>query len=120
MHNEADAAFGVFNFRTAANRFRLIEEEGQTAVIVRYEDSEKLIAALEASQNMEPRQRRAILRKLQRYTVNIRADGCKKLLQHQCVKELHPGVYVQNADDLYDNELGLLLELTLSPTRLAV
>ncbi len=120
MHNEADAAFGVFNFRTAANRFRLIEEEGQTAVIVRYGDSEKLIAALEASQNMEPRQRRAILRKLQRYTVNIRADVCGKLLEHQCVKELHPGVYVQNADELYDNELGLLLELTLSPTRLAV
>ena len=120
MHNRTDALHGVFNFRTAANRFRLIEEEGQTAVIVRYGDSEKLIAALEASQNMEPRQRRAILRKLQRYTVNIRADGCKKLLQHQCVKELHPGVYVQNADDLYDNELGLLLELTLSPTRLAV
>ncbi len=120
MHNRTDALHGVFNFRTAANRFRLIEEEGQTAVIVRYGDSEKLIAALEASQNMEPRQRRAILRKLQRYTVNIRADGCKKLLQHQCVKELHPGVYVQNADELYDNELGLLLELTLSPTRLAV
>lgn len=110
MHNRAEALRGEFNFRTAANRFRLIEEEGQTAIIVRYGGSPELIAVLEASQNMEPHQRRGILRKLQRYTVNIREHDCKKLQQRQDVKELFPGVYVQVTDGLYDEKLGLVMD----------
>lgn len=50
----ADAKRGKFNFRTAAEKFRLIDEEGQTAVIVQYGESDGLIASLEASQNLEP------------------------------------------------------------------
>lgn len=114
MHNTGTSAARAnrceFNFRTAANRFRLIEEEGQTAIIVRYGGSPELIAALEASQNMEPHQRRGILRKLQRYTVNIREHDCKKLQQRQDVKELFPGVYVQVTDGLYDEKLGLVMD----------
>jgi len=64
MHNQAEARRAEFNFRTAAKKFRLIKEEGQTAVIVRYGESPKLIETLEASRNMEPHQRRGILRRL--------------------------------------------------------
>lgn len=109
MHNQAGARKGEFNFRTAAEKFRLIKDEGQTAVIVRYGESHKLIEALEAGRDMEPHQRRAILRRLQRYTVNIREDECKKLLDSRDIREIFSGVHVQNSDTLYHPKLGLLL-----------
>jgi CRISPR-associated endonuclease/helicase Cas3 len=109
MHNQAEARKGEFNFRTAAEKFRLIKEEGQTAVIVRYGESPNLITALEASQNMEPHQRRGILRRLQRYTVNIREQECKQLLASSDIREVFPETYVQHSDTLYHDQLGLLM-----------
>lgn len=109
MHSQAEARKGEFNFRTAAEKFRLIDEEGQTAVIVRYGESDGLIASLEASQNLEPYQRRGILRRLQRYTVNIREHECKKLLASGDIREIFPGNYVQHSDTLYHAQLGLLM-----------
>jgi len=109
MNNQAEARKAEFNFRTAAEKFRLIKEEGQTAIIVRYGESPSLIAALEASQNMEPHQRRGILRRLQRYTVNIREQECKQLLASSDIREIFPGTYVQHSDTLYHPQLGLLM-----------
>ncbi|MEW5904049.1 MAG: CRISPR-associated helicase Cas3' [Pseudomonadota bacterium] len=109
MHNRAEGRRAEFSFRTAAEKFRLIKEEGQTAVIVRYGESGKLIAALEACQNMEPRERRGILRRLQRYTVNIREQECKKMMNSGDIKEIFEGCYVQQSDTLYHSQLGLLL-----------
>jgi CRISPR-associated endonuclease/helicase Cas3 len=109
MHNRAGARQAEFNFRTAASKFHLIDEEGQTAVIVRYGESPNLIAALESNQNMEPHQRRGLLRKLQRYTVNIRNHECKKLLGSRDIREIYPGVHVQSSDTLYHPQLGLLM-----------
>ncbi len=110
MYNRAEARHAEFSFRTAAEKFRLIKEEGQTAVIVRYGESEKLIAALETGQNLEPHVRRGILRGLQRYTVTIREPDCKALQQGGDVKELFPGLYVQATDGLYDHQLGLVMD----------
>lgn len=108
LHNQAEARKAEFSFRTAAGLFQLIDEEGQTAVIVRYGESLKLIDALEKSQNMQPHERRGILRKLQRYTVNIRKHECKKLCDSKDIKEIFPGVYMQLTAGLYDERLGLL------------
>lgn len=123
MHNIgtscADASKYKFNFRTAAEKFRLIDEEGQTAVIVRYGESTSLITSLEASQNMEPYQRRAILRKLQRYTVNIRAHECKKLMASSDVRELF-GVLVLVSDGLYRPDIGLVMDEPLAAASLAL
>ncbi|HEY3326814.1 MAG TPA: CRISPR-associated helicase Cas3' [Novimethylophilus sp.] len=110
MHNRGGALHGEFNFRTAANRFRLIDEEGQTAVVVRYGDSPALIAALQAGGNMEPHQRRGILRRLQRYTVNIRERECKKLMASGDVREISPDVFVQASDGLYHPDIGLVVD----------
>jgi len=120
MHNMAEAAKFKFNFRTAADKFRLIDEEGQTAVIVRYDESPGLITSLEASQNMEPYQRRAILRKLQRYTVNIREHECKKLMDSSDVQEVFPGVFVLVSDGLYRPDIGLVMGEALSAASLAL
>lgn len=109
MHNRAGARRAEFNFRTAADRFRLIDEEGQTAVIVRYGESPHLIAALESNAAMEAHQRRGLLRKLQRYAVNIREAENKKLLASHDIREAFPGVYVQASDTLYHRDVGLLM-----------
>lgn len=108
MHNRAEARRAEFSFRTAAEKFRLIKEEGQTAVIVRYGESEKLIAALEASKNMEPHERRGILRRLQRFTVNIREQECKQLCAANDAEEVVSGVFVQKTTGLYDAKLGFM------------
>jgi CRISPR-associated endonuclease/helicase Cas3 len=109
MHNRAEAKKGEFNFRTAAEKFRLIKEEGQTAIIIRYDESVSLIAALEASRNIEPRERRGILRRLQRYTVSIREQECKNLMADGDIKEIFSGCFVQQSDTLYHPQLGLLM-----------
>ncbi|MEY3123471.1 MAG: hypothetical protein RI993_2296 [Pseudomonadota bacterium] len=109
LHNQAEARAAEFNFRTAAGLFRLIDEEGQTAIIVRYGESPGLIDALEKSQNMEPHARRGILRRLQRYTVNIREYECRKLLENREILEISPGIYIQITDLLYHSQLGLLM-----------
>lgn len=109
MHNRAGARHAEFSFRTAAEQFRLIKEEGQTAVIVRYGESEKFIAVLENGQNLEPHVRRGILRRLQRYTVNIREQECKKLMTSSDIEEIFEGVYVQQSGTLYHPQLGLLM-----------
>ncbi|MCE7915046.1 MAG: CRISPR-associated endonuclease Cas3'' [Nitrosomonas sp. PRO4] len=109
LHNQAEARKAEFNFRTAASNFRLIDEEGQTAVIARYGESSELIDVLEKSQNMEPHERRGILRRLQRYTVNIREHECRKLIASKDIKEIYPGVYMQLTTGLYDEKLGLLI-----------
>ncbi len=109
MRNSAEARRAEFNFRTAAENFRLIKEEGQTAVIVNYGESDNLIEALETGKNMEPHQRRGILRRLQRYVVNIRAQECSKLMASGDIKEIYDGVYVQQSDTLYHPYLGLLM-----------
>lgn len=109
LHNQAGARKAEFNFRTAANNFRLIDEEGQTTVIVRYGESLRLIETLEKSQNMHPHERRGILRKLQRYTVNIREYECKRLQDNQDIREIFPGMYIQKTDLLYHSQLGLLM-----------
>lgn len=122
MHNQAEARRAEFSFRTAAEKFQLIKEEGQTAVIVCYGESNNLITALETSQNMEPHQRRGILRRLQRYTVNIREQECKKLMSSGDIKEIFEGCYVQQSGTLYHPQLGLLMsdDILLDPMQCVV
>lgn len=56
-------------FRSAGEAFTVIEEKGGTDVVVSYGESEELINALQRED--DPDEKRKILRKLQRYTVNL-------------------------------------------------
>lgn len=91
-------------FRTAAQRFRLIDEEG-IAVLVTYGEGAKLIARLKA---IGPK--RELMRKLQRYTVTIREQDKKQVAND--IRELAnlPGVYEQITPGIYDLKLGLLVD----------
>lgn len=89
-----------FSFRTAAERFQLIPET-QMPVIVRYGNNERLLAQLAKSGDLS----RGILRKLQRYVVNIPRRIHQRLLTEGTIQEQQPGVFVQ-VIHLYDPVLG--------------
>jgi len=107
-------------FRTAADKFQLIDGRETQAVFVNYEDTgKKLIEQLRA---YGPN--RDLMRKLQRYTVTLYRHDLNRLLANGDIKELAilPGVYSQVGDTLYDPQVGLLLSdtATIDPASLLI
>lgn len=94
-------------FRTAAQRFQLIDESGYRSVMVLYGDSPKLIGRL---QKEGPA--RWLMRKLQRYTVSLPDYQFQKLLSNGDIREVYPGMFAQTSDVLYHPDLGLLVDET--------
>jgi CRISPR-associated endonuclease/helicase Cas3 len=94
-----------FSFRKAAQLFRFIDRQGYPC-LVRYGAGAELIDRL-CAQGKE----RFLLRKLQRYTVQVSEWHLKKLLASGDVAEpeLSPGVYMQVNTCLYREDIGLSL-----------
>jgi CRISPR-associated endonuclease/helicase Cas3 len=92
-----------FAFRSAARRFRIIDETQQAPVIVRYKKSSELIGQL---QHLGPE--RWLMRRLQRYVVNLPRYRHRELVAQGEIQEMHPGIFVQAFDGLYHRELGLM------------
>lgn len=90
------------SFRTAADKFHLIPDDG-APVIVRWGEAEKWLTKLKAD-----KPDRWIMRKLQRYSVNVRKDCLARLIAQQDVEEVLPGFYAQSNDLLYDETFGFL------------
>lgn len=90
-------------FRSAARKFRIIDDTVQESVIVRYGQSATLIEQL-ARRGPE----RWLMRKLQRYIVNIPKVVHRRLLSDGDIIEIHPGIFAQAYDRLYHPELGFL------------
>jgi CRISPR-associated endonuclease/helicase Cas3 len=88
------------SFREAARKFKLIDESSQAQVIVRYDNGE-LLERLEREQPD-----RWLMRKLQRYVVNLPRRLHGQLVASGAIREIHPGVFVQAHGALYDNNLG--------------
>lgn len=103
---ERDANELKIQFRTAAQRFRLIKDEG-SAVLVSYGDGAKLIHQLKI---YGPNRR--LMRKLQRHTVSVHERIKNALLDAGDLKELEclPGIYEQITPGLYDDKHGLLVD----------
>lgn len=91
-----------FRFREAADKFRLIDNDGMP-VIVRWGESPDLIDRLDTG-----KPDRWLLRKLQRYTVNVHPDCLHQLIDQGDVREALPGLYVQANDLIYDETFGFL------------
>jgi CRISPR-associated endonuclease/helicase Cas3 len=100
------------NFRTAAERFKLIQDEDSAPVIVRYcgsDGNDKTVEELLNTLKKDGPQR-WLMRKLQRYTVNIpRRDVMKLFTQHDIV-EILPGLFAQANDMLYHGKLGFIMD----------
>jgi CRISPR-associated endonuclease/helicase Cas3 len=94
-------------FRTAAQRFQLIDESGYRSVIVRYGDSPALIGRLH-----KEGPERWLMRKLQRYAVSLPKYQFQKLLGNGDVEEVYPDMFAQTSAALYHPELGVLVDET--------
>ncbi len=100
-------------FRTAAERFRLIDEQDGATVFVRYRrdpDDDRIGMCLNTLKKNGPE--RWLLRKLQRYGVTLYNSDLQRLLKQGDIEALggdFPGLYVQSAnnDVLYDPVLGI-------------
>ncbi|MBU0500002.1 MAG: CRISPR-associated helicase Cas3' [Gammaproteobacteria bacterium] len=93
-------------FRSAAERFRLIDDGYQETVFVTYGD--KGMEWVEQLRRTGPE--RWLMRKLQRYAVAITQNDQQRLLRDGFIEEPYPGVFVQALPELYDAEIGLILE----------
>jgi len=98
----ANAARGEIQFRTAAQKFRLIPDEGQRPVFVRWGEGVELIGRLKTEGP-----HRELMRRLQRHAVTL-YDYQWKLLLGSGDLELHEDFLIQKSDVLYDPSLGLL------------
>jgi CRISPR-associated endonuclease/helicase Cas3 len=102
-------------FRTAAERFRMIEDDQSPIVVLydaKHEDAEvrTLLASLRKNGP-----ERWLMRKLQRYIVNVRKSEVQRLLAQQDIEEVLPGLFAQTSDWLYHPTLGLTID-TPTPT----
>ena len=97
-------------FRSAAEAFRLVDDDDSATVVVRYAEQAKEIESLLASLAANGPER-WLMRKLQRYTVGIHQRLATQMLAQGSLTLPMPGLYVQvDAENLYDPQLGLVLE----------
>jgi len=98
-----------YQFREAASAFKMIDGAVQVPIIVRYGGSGALIGSLRA---VGPK--RDIMRRLQRYTVNVPRGSLGDLLEKGMIEEMrvpprneeHSGLYVQTAPSAYREDIG--------------
>ncbi len=98
-------------FRTAAKRFRLIEEESRVVLVrhVAEEGKENIDGLLNRLRSEGPD--RWLMRKLQRYTVNVSERHFQQLQRESLIEEIWPGIWAQmEGTPLYDPVLGLALD----------
>ena len=96
--------------RTAAERFKLIDD-GQQAILVPYQsdaDDGRYAAARAAL--MAQQGQGSALRRLQRFTVNVNPRDFQRLQHSHEVHELFPGVWELVSSTQYDAVLGLRLD----------
>ncbi|THF83511.1 CRISPR-associated helicase Cas3' [Cohnella fermenti] len=93
------------SFRTAAGKFKLIDDSKQRSILIRYKEGNQLIDKLVAKGP-----NRSLLRKLQRYTVSVYEDQFHALLQRGAIQEVYPQIYAVSSTRGYSKQIGLLLE----------
>jgi len=95
------------SFREAASKFHLIDDKAQASLIVRYNNHE-LLALLDRG-----RPDRWILRKLQRSVINLPVQLHRQLLMSGAIREVHPGIFIQDHAALYHEMLGFCADKSL-------
>lgn len=99
-----------YQFREAAAAFKMIDGTAQVSIIVRYGGSASFTDSLRA---VGPK--REIMRRLQRYTVNVPRSYIPGLLEKGMIEELRvppypeeaSGIYVQTMPSAYREDIGL-------------
>jgi len=96
------------SFRTAAKKFRLIDDTASASVVVHCGEGTKLIELL---RRQEPE--RWLLRRLQRFVVNLPHTIHAGLVAEGAIEEIRPGIFVQAQGNLYDEQLGLCVDRSM-------
>ena len=95
-----------FNFRTVAELFRMIEDDGQPIIVPWEKSADHLLSAIRSQ--TPPNWR--ISRGLQRYLVQVREKAFNRLVEQQSVVIYHDLYSVLEDSTLYDPQLGLILD----------
>jgi CRISPR-associated endonuclease/helicase Cas3 len=101
---QRDAQSIHVDFRSASEKFRMIDREGTVTVLVPFGRGAGLIEELRV---VGPD--RARLRRLQRYSVTLHAREFGHLLSVNGVREIAPEVFAV-APDSYDDDLGVVFD----------
>jgi CRISPR-associated endonuclease/helicase Cas3 len=96
------------NFRSAAAKFQIIDGSKYQSVLVRYGEGSELIELLRQV-GLE----RWLMRKLQRYVVNLPKYVHSRLVVEGSIHEVYPGVFIQENSNLYDSVLGFCPDKSL-------
>lgn len=91
-----------FQFRTAAELFRLVDESGYGSILVDWGHGRELIEELRRWGAERLRMRR-----VQRFLVNVPARQLRKLQASGDVEEILPSLFAVATSGVYDAELGL-------------
>lgn len=110
-----DARDCQIQFRTVAEKFKLIDDSAYQTILVRYGNNEVLLGKLE-----KDGPQRWLMRKLQRYSVNLPKYLFAQLEKQGDVREIWQGIYAQVGDTLYDRKLGVVTDGKPSPDDLVV
>lgn len=94
-----------FSFRTAAEKFRIIDDSLYKPVLVRYGKGAEWINLL-----VKDGPERWLMRKLQRFVVNVPKYHFNALYKNGEIEELYPGIYAQSSLGQYHSTLGLSCE----------
>jgi CRISPR-associated endonuclease/helicase Cas3 len=108
-HSKLDGRELAVNFRRAAEKFKLIADEDSLPIIVLYRgndgEDKRIDDWIDILRKEKPQ--RWLMRKLQRYTVNLHRKQVMQLLVQSDIEEIMPGLFVQISDWLYHPKLGL-------------
>ncbi|MDP2752220.1 MAG: hypothetical protein Q8O31_06410, partial [Rhodocyclaceae bacterium] len=102
-------------FRTVAEKFRLIDDSAYQTILVRYGDNDVLLGKLE-----KEGPQRWLMRKLQRYSVNLPKHIFAQLEKQGDMREIWQGIYAQIGDKLYDKSLGVVVDGNIAPDDLVI
>jgi len=97
-------------FRTAAAKFKLIDDSQIKTIFVRYGKGDELINLLKRKGPD-----RWILRQLQRYTVNIFNNSFTLMFNRGALEEVYPGIYVLVSSSEYSDSIGLKIDVEFEP-----
>ena len=101
-----------YAFRTAASRFRLIDDRDRVSIVVRWPGPDGDPRVESALRDLEHGGGwRGVFRRLQRAVVGVSRSHLLPLEEAGAVEEIHDRLYVQRDTSLYDDVLGLAVNL---------
>lgn len=102
-HNDPNE-FSIY-FRTAAKKFKIIDDTMQKTIFVRYGEGDRLIDLLKVNGPD-----RWLMRKLQRYTVTVYDQQLNALIRRGAVQEIYPQIFALTSKMDYSENTGVLVD----------